>query len=227
MKNHHKRSDDPEGCFRHHGNRQRIVTWLRPPRPDWMSEQEYERLPERIVVRLVDVIVDKKGFRSKRFTVATTILDCSNYRSNWIASIYRSRWLVKLDIRSMKVSLNMDTLRAKSPPMVLTELWSCLLAYNLIRMKMLQRGIAADRDVGSMSFTQTMTLLASGWVLLAATAPDAMTVTLGQTAPGDVIIGHRPNRYEPRVNKRRPKVLALMAKPRAMYHADAANGVAA
>lgn len=225
MKNHHKRSDDPEGCFRYRGNAQRMTTWHRPSRPEWMNQEEYDRLPETIVVRQVDVIVDKKGFRTERFTVATTILDRSNFTSDWIASIYRSRWLVELDIRSIKVSLNMDILRAKSPPMVLTELWSCLLAYNLIRMKMLQSGITIDRDVRSMSFTQTMTLLAGGWVLLAATQPDAITIRLGQTAPGDVLVGHRPDRYEPRVNKRRPKVLALMAKPRAMYHAD--NGIAA
>jgi hypothetical protein len=227
MKNHHKQSDDPLGCFRYRGNLERITTWLRPARPEWMSEQEYELLPETIVVRLVDVIVDKKGFRSERFTVATTILDRSNYRSDWIASIYRSRWFVELDIRSMKESLNMDILRAKSPAMVLTELWSCLLAYNLIRMKMLQSGITIDRDVRSMSFVQTMTFLASSWVLLAATGVDAVSVRLGQTACGDNIVGHRPDRYEPRVNKRRPKVLALMSKPRAMYHDEALANVAA
>lgn len=226
MKNHHKRSDDPEGCFRYRGNAERVVTWQRPKRPRWMSEQEYDRLPETIVVRLVDVIVDKPGFRSERFTVATTILDRSNFPSQWIASIYRSRWLVELDIRGMKVTLNMDILRAKSPEMVLTELWSCLLAYNLIRMKMLQSGITIDRDVRSMSFTQTMMFLASGWVLLAATGTDAFVVRLGQTAPGDELVGHRPDRFEPRVNKRRPKVLALMAKPRAMYQAEAMGNVA-
>lgn len=227
MKNHHKRSDDPEGCFRYHGNLERVTTWHRPARPQWMSQQEYDRLPETIVVRLVDVVVDKKGFRSERFTVATTILDRSNYRSDWIASIYRSRWFVELDFRSMKESLNMDILRAKSPAMVLTELWSCLLAYNLIRMKMLQSGITLDRDVRSMSFVQTMTLLAGGWVLLAATGVDAVTVRLGQTACCDNVVGHRPDRYEPRVNKRRPKVLAYMSKPRAMYHAEALANVAA
>lgn len=227
MKNHHKRSDDPEGCFRYHGNLERVTTWHRPTRPQWMSQKEYDQLPETIVVRLVDVIVDKKGFRSERFTVATTILDRSNYRSDWIASIYRSRWFVELDIRSMKESLNMDILRAKSPAMVLTELWSCLLAYNLIRMKMLQSGITLDRDVRSMSFVQTMTFLAGGWVLLAAIGADAAMIRLGQTACGDNVVGHRPDRCEPRVNKRRPKVLALMSKPRAMYHAEVQANVAA
>ena len=51
--------------------------------------------------------------------------------------------------------------------MVRTELWFCLLAYNLIRMKMLQSGIVLDRDVRSMSFTTTMQMLASTWTFYA------------------------------------------------------------
>ena len=44
-------------------------------------------------------------------------------------------WLVELDIRSIKCSLGMDVIRGKTPEMVRTEFWSCLLAYNLIRAK--------------------------------------------------------------------------------------------
>ncbi|EDL61153.1 hypothetical protein PM8797T_02959 [Gimesia maris DSM 8797] len=45
--------------------------------------------------------------------------------------------------------------------MVLTELWSCLLAYNLIRLKMLQSGMATGRDPRSLSFTTTQQMLAA------------------------------------------------------------------
>ena len=63
----------------------------------------------------------------------------------WIASVYRSRWLVELDIRSIKCSLDMDVVRAKTPTMVKTEIWSCLLAYNLIRIAY----VAKPRSSGS------------------------------------------------------------------------------
>lgn len=226
MKNHHRRSDDPLGSFRYNGH-ERTTQWDRPERPEWMSDEEYDLLPERLVIRLVDVSVDKKGFRPDRFTIATTIMDRSNYPASWIASVYRSRWLVELDIRSIKESLHMDILRAKSPPMVRTELWSCLLAYNLIRIKMLQSGVSSVRDVRSMSFTSTLQLISSGWVLLAVIGVTDALAQLGQSAPADEVVGNRPDRFEPRVNKRRPKILALMTKPRAMYRMELDSNLAA
>tara|TARA_R110002095_G_scaffold156646_2_gene136047 strand:- start:2878 stop:3414 length:537 start_codon:yes stop_codon:yes gene_type:complete len=85
--------------------------------------------------------------------------------ARWIAAVYQSRWLIELDIRSIKCSLDMDILRAKTPAMVLTELWSCLLAYNLIRLKMLQSSLSTGRDPRSLSFTTTQQMLATNWLL--------------------------------------------------------------
>ncbi|MFG0291045.1 MAG: hypothetical protein ACF8CQ_22960, partial [Rhodopirellula sp. JB044] len=48
-------------------------------------------------------------------------------------------------------------------------------------------------------------------------------IELGQNQPCDEIVGHRPDRVEPRVNKRRPKVLKLMLKPRSKYGRQLAN----
>ena len=79
---------------------------------------------------MVDVQVAQPGFRPDAFTVATTIMDRKVYSAAWIGSVYQSRWVVELDIRSIKCSLGMDVLRAKTPEMVRIELWSCLLAYN-------------------------------------------------------------------------------------------------
>ncbi|HQZ65004.1 MAG TPA: transposase [Planctomycetaceae bacterium] len=138
-----------------------------------VRRQEYDQQPATIEIRLVDFNVKRTGFRPDRFTVATTILDDKQVSGDWIRSVYESRWLVELDIRAIKCSLNMDVLRAKTPGMVRTELWSCLLAYNLIRLKM-----------------------------------------LGITASSSQRVGHRDGRVEPRVNKRRPNVLALMQKQR-------------
>ncbi|RLT03971.1 MAG: IS4/IS5 family transposase, partial [Planctomycetota bacterium] len=50
---------------------------------------------------------------------------------------------------------------------MLRFVWSCLLAYNLIRLKMLQSGVAAGRDPRSLSFTTTQQLLATNWLLCA------------------------------------------------------------
>ena len=43
---------------------------------------------------------------------------------------------------------------------------------------------------------------------------------LGQQSPASERVGHRDGRVEPRVNKRRPKLLALMKKPRHILQAE-------
>lgn len=213
MKNHDKRDDNPNGA-RRIDRHQRVTVWVRPTRPEWMSEEEYARCPEQIEIRLVDVVATQPGFRSKTYTIATTILEADVFSRDWIASVYRSRWLVELDIKSIKCSLGMDIVRAKTPAMVQTEIWSCLLAYNLIRMKMLQSCAANGRMPRTLSLTATLQLLANNWLLASVVLTDEL-VELGQQTSSSEYTGHRLDRIEPRANKRRPKLLALLTKPRA------------
>ena len=212
MKNHHKRDDDPLGAKRI-DRHQRTTVWLRPQCPTWMSKEEYAQMPEQVEIRLVDVIIDQPGFRSKKFTIATTMLQREVFTRDWLMSVYRSRWLVELDIRSIKCSLGMDIVRAKTPAMVQTEIWSCLLAYNLIRIKMLQSCAANGRMPRTLSFTTTMQLLANNWLLASVILTDEL-IELGQQTCSSEVVGNRPDRIEPRANKRRPKILALLSKPR-------------
>ena len=212
MKNHDKRDDDPIGATRINKN-ERLTVWLRPKRPDWMSQQEYAQMPAEIEVRLVDVVIDQPGFRSKKYTVATTATDRQAYSRSWVISVYRSRWMVELDIRSIKCNLGMDIVRAKSPGMVKTEIWSCLLAYNLIRLKMLQSSALNGRMPRTMSFTTTLQMLATKW-LLASVVLTQELILLGMQSPVSERVGNRLDRVEPRANKRRPKLIALMTKPR-------------
>ena len=216
MKNHHKREDDP-AVARRLRKGERLVTWKLPARPNWMSVEEYQQQPKTIEIRLIDVNVDRAGFRPEQFTVATTFTNAAEVSVDWIRSVYESRWLVELDIRAVKCSLHMDILRAKTPAMVLTELWSCLLAYNLIRLKMLQSCTAQGRDPRSLSFTTTQQLLATNWLLCAVTGVTKDLSNLGQQACCSERVGHREGRVETRRNRRRPKVLALMTMPKQQY----------
>ncbi len=219
MKNHHKRDDHPAGA-RRLNQRERLVVWDRPQRPDGMSPEQYADQPKTIEIRLVDIQVKQAGFRPAAFTIATTITDRKVYSAAWIGSVYQSRWLVELDIRSIKCSLGMDILRAKTPAMVRTELWSCLLAYNLIRLKMLQSCATSGRDPRSLSFTTTLQLLGTNWLLCAVIGATPELSNLGQAASSSERVGHRPGRIEPRKNKRRPKLIALMTKPRDQCRAE-------
>ena len=66
MKNHDKRDNDPLGAKRI-DKHQRTTIWLRPKRPDWMSEEEYADCPVEIEIRLVDLCIEQPGFRSKKY----------------------------------------------------------------------------------------------------------------------------------------------------------------
>ena len=64
-----------------------------------------------------------------------------------------------------------------------------------------------------------MQLLAGTWVLVAVVPTDEM-VQLGLEMSCSESVGDRPDRIEPRANKRRPKILALLNKPRRIAKAE-------
>jgi Transposase DDE domain len=194
-----------------------VVEWLRPPRPDWMDEETYQRMPKSLTVREVEVAVPQPGFRTDVFVAVTTLLDAKRYTRDDVAKLYRKRWLAELDIRAIKCSMGMDVLRSKSPEMVRKEIWACLLAYNLIRRTLLQSALACERSPRQISFTAAMQKIAAGWVqgpLLDEASAATLMETYCQHLGGNRV-GHRPNRVEPRAVKRRPKPHALLTQPRA------------
>src|SRR5207244_309155 len=90
--------------------RDRLITWMRPERHDWMDEATYERMPPTLSLREVHVQVNQPGFRVDSLIVVTTLTDADTYASADIAELYHQRWLVELDIRVLKITLNMDVL---------------------------------------------------------------------------------------------------------------------
>jgi hypothetical protein len=213
MRNHHLRDDAPADA-RRLVKGQCVATWTRPQRPDWMDEATYNAMPAVIEVRLVESSNEQPGQRTEKLTIATTLLDHQLYDAGWLAGIYRGRWRVELDIRAIKVTLGMDILRAKTPEMVRTELWSCLLVYNLIRQSMLQAAVASGRACRTLSLTATLQILGNLWLVSAIHHAGAELRELFQTHQVTIKVGHRPGRNEPRANKRRPKILKLMTEPR-------------
>jgi hypothetical protein len=213
MRNHHLRDDSPAD-----GRRlvkgQCLATWVRPQRPDWMDEATYATMPRAIEVRLVESVNVQPGQRTEKLTIATTLLDHKLYDASWLAGIYRGRWRVELDIRAIKVTLGMDILRAKTPEMVRTELWSCLLAYNLIRESMLHAAVQSGCCCRTLSLCATMQMLGAVWLASAIHDFNVELRTLLLTHQITLKVGNRPGRNEPRVNKRRPKILKLMTEPR-------------
>jgi putative transposase len=208
------------------GNGDHLVEWTRPQRPDWMNDAAYERIPKSITLRLVEVQVHEPGFRVESLMVVTTLADANEYPREEIASLYRQRWLAELDIRAIKQTMGMDVLRCKSPAMVRKEIWTCLLAYNLIRKTMLQAAHAANLSPRALSFTTAMQTIAASLGTLAC-ADDGLATRLiaAQLASlAEQTVGDRPNRVEPRAVKRRPQPLALLTKPRNEARAELLRG---
>ena len=212
---HHKRAADFRRGQRL-GPGDHVVEWPRPERPDWMDEAIYEQMPASIRIREVEVAVPQPGFRPNVFVVATTLLDAREHTRDDLAELYHQRWLAELDIRAIKSNLGMDISRCKSPEMVRNEIWTCLLAYNLVRQTMLQSALAFDRSPRQLSFTAAMQKVAASWqqgpLLEAAVAAVLVEIHWKQIAGQRV--GHRPDRIEPRAVKRRPKPHPLLMKPR-------------
>jgi putative transposase len=204
-----------------------VVKWLKPERPEWMDEATYARMPATLQVREVQVRVQQPGFRTESLVVVTTLTDAQQYRQEDVAELYHRRWLVELDIRAIKVTLGMDVLRCQWAEMVRREIWTCLLAYNLIRQAMLEAALRAGCSPRQLSFTAALQKIVAAWAVLsncssalAAALIDTMLADIGQNR-----VGERPDRVEPRAVKRRPKKHKLLTEPRAAARAKLLAGV--
>lgn len=204
------------------GKNDHVVTWQRPQRPAWMDQEVYERMPVSLEVREIRVHVDQPGFRVASFVAATTLTDADEYAIDDIAELYHRRWLVELDIRAIKVGLGMDILRCKTPAMVRKEMWTCLLAYNLIRRVLLQSAKATGNSPRQLSFTAAMQSIAASWLVMVLIDDRvaAAVIEAAATSCAGHLIGRRPDRVEPRAIKRRPKPHDLLTKPRAEARAE-------
>ena len=208
------------------GKDDQVVTWDRPPRPKWMDQQTYDRMPPSIEVREIRVQVGQPGFRVESFVAVTTLTDAKEYPRDEIADLYRRRWQAELDIRAIKITMGMDVLRCKTPEMVRKEMWTCLLAYNLIRLTMLQSAQEAGVSPRTLSFTAAVQTIGASWLVMVL-GDDMLTSPLVDAALATMalhVVGNRPGRVEPRAIKRRPKEHALLTKPRAEARADLLKG---
>ena len=198
------------------GKEDQIVTWLRPPRPDWMEEATYEQIPEAMEIRQVRIHVHQVGFRTRVLDLATTLLDHEIYTKSDLSALFRQRWHAELDLRSIKIVLGMDLLRCKTPEMVRKEIWMTLLGYNVIRTVMAQASQEHRCDPRHLSFKGALqTVQEFGPALRAGSVLHRRwlwSIVLSSVA-GDAV-GYRPNRVEPRARKRRPKPYPLLTKPR-------------
>ena len=147
------------------------------------------------------------------------MLDRDAYPSAWLGLMYQGRWMVEPDIESIKCTRGLEHLRSQSPEGLEREIWTGMLTYNLVRTKMLQSGYEARREIRSLNLTETYQLLSTNWLLCACVGVNHAMAVSAQNQSSCVVVGNRPDRSEPRENKRRPKILKLMTEARCVFHA--------
>lgn len=201
------------------GEDDHIVQWSKPRCPRSMDWQTYKALPDFLTVREARIRVEQPGFRVRTLIVVTTLLDADEFTKDDLAQLYRARWNAELDLRSLKQTMQMELLRCKTPESVRKEIWTHLLAYNLIRTIMAQAAITHGLDPRSISFKGAIQTLEAFQPVIAIQGQDdaAFRLKIYQSLL-DAIATHRvadrPDRFEPRLRKRRPKHYGFLRKPR-------------
>ena len=199
------------------GKHDHLVEWIKPQRcPKRMDPHLFAQLPEKLWVREVRYPVQRKGFRPKKITVATTLLDPIAYPKEDLAGLFLRRWEVELDLRHIKTTMGMEMLTTHTPEMVRKELMCHLLAYNLIRSLMWETGAQHGVDPLRLSLQDALRHLRHFLPELAH-APARQRYRLYGYLLFTVAregIPKRTNRSEPRMRKRRPKPFPLLKKPR-------------
>jgi hypothetical protein len=192
-----------------------LLVWQRPNKPRGMTGEQYRSYPKHLVMREVMVDARDKNNRARQFKVVTTIL-AQSIDGKQIGDLYERRWDGEVDIRSIKSTMQMDVLRCKTPDMVHKEIWTHLLAYNLLRTVMAVAANENDIEPRKVSFKGAKQALTAFAPKIEAVRPedrapliDAMLTTIAYHRVGD-----RPRRWEPRARKRRPKPGARLTQPR-------------
>ena len=196
------------------GDNDRLQTWQKPKRPEWMSEEEYQHFPETLQVRV---------FRIHKKIYITTLLDAHQFRKNALRRLYQQRWHIELDLRVIKRTMAMEPLRCKSPEMVRKEIAATLIAYNMVRMLMAQVAAAHGLWPRHISFKRTMKrlrLLVLAFLVISQTLLTVFVENLFKTM-AQPLVGKRGGRQEPRaLKKRKGNRYPYLNKPRRQARED-------
>jgi hypothetical protein len=88
---------------------------------------------EAIIGRLICYRIYIKGFRSKQIYLFTDLVDKELYKRKELIKLFGRRWEIETDFRSLKSQMEMDNFNCKTPEMIDKEMYTGLIAYNLIR----------------------------------------------------------------------------------------------
>ena len=212
------------------GHDDHIVRWCKPTSIRSVDWPTYKSLPDYLTIREARFRVEQPGFRTKAIVVVTTLLDPQETTKEDLATLYRARWNNELDLRSIKSTMQMDVLRCKTPELVHKEVWTHVLAYNLIRTIMAQAATLHSVEPRTISFKGTLQTLEAFQPLIdfQSHRGDSFRTNLYEQLLDAVAlhrVADRPDRFEPRKRKRPPLKFDQMMKPRWVMKREMAKRV--
>ena len=185
-----------------------LIEWLKPKRkPVWMSQQAYNDLPEAMTIR---------EFAVNGRIYVSTLLNAKSYHKQELAMLYKQRWKIELDFRSIKTNMGMEMLRCKTPEMVRKEIAIHLLAYNIIRENLAQAASLHEKIPRQLSFRSAVQLIIQASKQIVSLTGNRLTSALRKLlkAIASTAIGKQKRKSQPRAVKRRPKSFPLLTVPR-------------
>jgi hypothetical protein len=177
-----------------------IVDWIKPNEaPPWLPRKVWDRMPALLRVRELRYTVTQRGYRSRRITVVTTLLDPVRYPKQDVAELYGLRWQIETNLRHLKTTMRMDVLRCQTVDGIHREVAVFGIVYNAVRLVMIDAAEAQAVAPDRMSFVDVLRWLELG-------CPGSL--------PLFIVNPKRARAPAPRIVRRRHKNHTYMTRPR-------------
>ncbi len=217
---HHRRKVDFRKAQRY-AKTDGLFVWTKGfQQSDILTPVQWRQLPQQITVRIVRFRATIRGFRHRRITLVTTLLDPTLYPAQELAALYGQRWRLELCLRDVKTMLGMEQLRCQTPAMAQKEVLAYFIAHNLVRCVMAEAAAVHPAPLDRLSFKGTLDALRQYSAALAQARSRKLRLELWQDLLQSLVLDvlpYRPDRREPRALKHRPKPYPLLNQPRRLF----------
>jgi hypothetical protein len=185
-----------------------------------LTKKQWRQVPDQITVRIIRFTATIRGYRGRRITLVTTLLDPKLYPAEQLIGLYARRWRLELCLRDVKTTMGMELLRCQTPDLAEKELLIYLLAHNLIRCLMAEAVARHRVELERVSFKGTVDGLRQYSAAISSARSRKMRDALWEDLLLNLardMVPLRPGRIEPRALKRRPKNFGWLTKPRRQF----------
>lgn len=198
-----------------------LMEWKKGSNPSlWLPLAQWTALPNELTVRVVRGSCYVKGFRVRRVTLVTTLLDPELYPAGEILQAYLRRWRLEMCLDDLKTTLELEMLRSRSPEMLQREIYSRLIAHNLIRYTMAEAAVEHSVPLERISFKGTLDALRQFTQAICRARTKKKRQQLWEqmlrTLACD-LVPERPGRREPRAVKRVKNKYPRLSRARRLF----------